>query len=152
MWLKSSSLPLVTQGYLINSHFPTSIFFLLFWEACSFRRNLTTCHFPSHWFISIKDADTFSDFTHSPSISSTNVSKMNIAMVFVLAQQTATWGQEGMSGDSEVMMSAYFPKPNLTKLIPHIYHIMLLCLNRSPNMQPQLRPSSKVTEVWKNAF
>lgn len=63
---------------------------------------------------------------------------MNLAMFFVLAQQTATWGQEDMSGDSAVMMSAYFPKPNLTKLIPHIYHIMLLCLNRFPNMHVNL--------------
>lgn len=43
-----------------------------------------------------------------------------------------------MSGDSAVIMSAYFPKTNFIKLISHIHHIRLLCLNSSPNMHINL--------------
>lgn len=129
-----------------------------FWEVHNFRRNLITCNFSSYWFTSIKDADAFSILTHSPSPSVTNASKMDLAIFPVLAQKTATWGQEGMSGDSAVMMSAFFLKPNLAKLITHIHHISLLTLNRSPKpayqfgLWPHFRPSSKLTEILKYIF
>lgn len=63
-----------------------------------------------------------------------------------------------MSGDSAAMMSAYFPKPNLAKLIPHIHYINLLTLNRppkpvyQPGLLPHFRPSSELTEISKYTF